>query len=212
MIMDKKIELTYSEIVYLFADKAVSERSGLFNYDTHPSGEKISVKPLSHKMVTAALAYLIEKGYVTLSVKEVKKLIFLSGKEVFGKKIKDAGQDITGIEKILFDNFKNETKVQKAVYYLLNDDESSPWGQIVNISKNSLVQKEFLFIEKERKNIFSAKRYLYDENKIKEITPLYEEAEKNLTQFSAKADINKLVESAVKKGIASRHEQSSSND
>ena len=212
LMMDKKTELTYSEIVYLFADKFVSERSMLVNYDAHPTGGKISVKPLSHKMVTAALAYLVEKGYVSLLVKEVKKLIFLSGKEVFGKKIKDAGPDITGIEKVLFDNFKNETEVRKAVYYLLSDDESSPWGQIVQISKKSLAEKGFLLLEKERKHLFATKKYLYDENKIKEIAPLYEETEKNLARFSAKADIYNLVENAVKKGIAARREQSSSDD
>jgi hypothetical protein len=204
--------LTYSEVVYLFADKFISERSRFVNYDLHPTEEKISVKPLSHLMVTAALAYLVEKGYISLSIKEVKKLIFLSGKEVFGKKLKEAGPDITGIEKVLLDNFKNETEVHKAVYYLLDDDESSPWGQVIYISKNSLVQKGFLFIEKERKNIFSAKRYLFGEKNIKEIAPLHEVVEKNLAQFYAKKDIYKLIENAVKNGIASRRAQSSSDD
>lgn len=210
--MDNRKGLTYSEVIYLFADRSVSERSKLVNYDTHPSGEKISVKPLSHKMVIAALTYLVEKGYVSLSVKDVKKLIFLSGKEVFGKKLKDSGPDITGIEKALLDNFKNETEVRKAVYYLLNDDESSPWGQIVQISKNSLVEKGFLIMEKERKNIFTAKRYLYGENNLKGIASSYEEVEKNLKQFYVKADIYKLVENAVQKGIAARRAQSSSDD
>ncbi len=210
--MDKRTELTYSEVIYLFADKSVSERSRLVNYDAHPSGEKISVKPLSHKMVTAALAYLVEKGYVSLSIKEVKKLIFLSGKEVFGKKLKDAGLEITGIEKVLLENFKNETEVRKAVYYLLDDDESSPWGQIVWISKTSLAEKGFLLVEKERKNIFAAKRYLYGERKIEEIGPLYEEVEKNLAQFYGNAETYKLVENAIQKGIAARRAQSSSDD
>lgn len=211
--MDKKTELTYSEVVYLFANKAVSERSKLFNYDVHPSNEKISIKPLSHKMVTSAIAYLVDKGYLTLSVKTVKKFIFLSGKEVFGQKIKEAGPEITGIEKGLLDYFNNEKEVSKAVYYLLDDDESSPWGQVVNISKNSLLEKGFLIIEKERKNIFTAKRYLYDnERKITETASFYEEAEKKLVEFSTKADIYKLVENAVKSGIAARLAQSSSSD
>jgi len=210
--MDKKTNLTYSEVIYLFADKSVSERSRFVNYDTHPTGEKISIKPLSYKMIISALVNLSEKSYIVLSVKEVKKMIFLSGKDIFGKKIKDAGVDITGIEKVVLDNFKNETEVGKAVYYLLDDDESSPWGQVVNISKNSLVEKGFLMIEKERKNIFTAKRYLYVENKIKEIASLYEEVEKSITQFSAKSEIYQLVRSAVKKGIDARRAQSSSDD
>lgn len=204
--------LTYSEVVYLLADKFILDRSRLLNYDSHPTGEKISIKPLSHLMVTAALAYLVEKGYISLSIKEVKKLIFLSGKEVFGKSLKDAGSDLNGIEKILFDNFKKETSVRTAVYYLLNDDESSPWGQMVQISKNSLVQKGFLYVEKERKNIFAAKRHLFGEKNINEATSLKETVEKSLAEFSAKADIYKLVENAVKNGIAARRAQSSSDD
>jgi len=207
-----KNNLTYSELIYLFADKAISERSKIFNYDIHPTNEKIAVKPLSHKMVIAALVNLIEKGLISLSIKDVKKLFFFNGKDIFGKQLKEAGSDITGIEKKLFDNFKNETEVRKAIYYLLDDDETSPWGQIVRISKDSLLEKNYLYMEKERKNIFSVKRYLYDEIKIKEMMPIYEEAENTLKKFSNKNDIYKLVEGAVKNGIASRLEQSTTDD
>jgi hypothetical protein len=210
--MNKKIDLTFSEILYLFADKTISERSKFVNYDNHPSGEKISVKPLAYKMVTSALAFLVENEYLSLSVKEVKKMVFLSGKEIFGKKIKERGPEVTGIEKKLLDNFKNETEVRKAVYYLLDDDSSSPAGSVIHISKNSLVEKGFLFIEAERKNIFSTKRYLYDEKKINELLPLYEEAENKLKEFIAKEDNYKLIENAVQKGINARQEQSSSDD
>jgi len=204
--------LTYSEMIYLFADRAVKERSKLFNYDTHPSGEKIAVKPLSHKMVTAAIAYLVDKGYLALSIKNVKKLFIFPGKEVFGKKLKEAGSDVTGIEKILLNSFKDEKELHKAVYWLLNDDESSPWGQMVWLSKNSLAEKGYLVLEKERKNIFTAKRYLFGEKDMKTVAPLYEEAEKSLTQFSVKPEIGKMTQNIVIRSIAARREQSSSDD
>jgi len=210
--MDNKKELTYSEVIYLFAEKSVSERSRFVNYDTHPGGEKISVTPLSHKMVIAALAFLVENGYIALSVKEVKKLFIIPGKDVFGKKLKDAGQEVTGIEKVLLNNFKDEKEVSKAVYWLLDDDETSPWGQVVYISKHSLSEKGFLVLEKERKNIFTAKRHLFGEKNRETAKTFYEEAEKKLKQFSEKADIYKLVEKAVKNGIASRRARSSSDD
>jgi hypothetical protein len=204
--------LTYSELVYMFADKAVSDRSGLVNYDSHPSGQKISVKPLSQKMVLAAFVYLIENSYISLTIKDVKKLFFIPSKAVFAKKCKDAGTDVTGIEKILLHNFKEETEVSKAVYWLLNDDETSPWGQVIVLSKNSLVEKGFLELEKERKNIFSTIKYLYVENKKDEMTPTYNETEKKLSEFSKTTEGYSILEQAVKSGIASRKEQSSSSD
>lgn len=204
--------LTYSEVIYLFANKSISDRSRITNYDRHPSDEKVSAKPLSHKMVIAALAYLVQQGYVTLEIKDVKKFFIFPSKEVFGKKVKDAGVEVTGIEKVLLDNFKYETEVHKAVYYLLNADESSPWGQIITISKNSLVQKELLYIEAERKNIFTAKRYLFVENKIVEFFPQLEEVERKLEEFSSNKNMFKMIENNVKTSIAARKEQSSSDD
>lgn len=210
--MDKKNNLTYSEIIYLFADKSIKERSKFVNYDNHPTDEKISAKPLSYKMVLGALTYLVDKGYISISVKDIKKLLIFPGKDVFGKKLKEAGSDISGIEKVLLNNFKNETEVHKAVYYLLDDDATSPWGQMILISKNSLVEKGYLFIEKERKNIFSAKRYLFVEKDLAKITSEYELVEKNISQFSTKVDANKMIEKAIKNGISSRIEHASNDD
>jgi hypothetical protein len=212
MYMNKQTDITYSEAIYLFADKTISDRSKLFYYDNHPSGEKISAKPLSHKMVTAAIIYLVENEYITITMKDIKKLIFIPAKAVFGKTIKDVGSEVTGIEKILCNNFQKETEVSKAVYHLLDDDESSPWGQVVHISKNSLVEKGILEIEKERANIFALKKYLYADKNISNFSPLYDNVEKKMKEFSTKTDMYKKIEDAVKNGISSRKEQSSSDD
>lgn len=213
IIVNNKVDLTYSEVIYLFAEKAVPERSWLINLESHPTGQKISVKPLSHKMVIAALVYLVDRGYVELSIKEVKKMIFFKGKEVFGKRIKNAGVDITGIEKILLENFKNETEVHKAVYYLLNDDESSPWGQIVALSKVSLAEKGFMLVEKVKKLIFVTDKYQIVESKKNESLSFYEEAKQKLREFTSKnKDLYKMIEKNVVQSIAARMEQSSSDD
>lgn len=210
--MNNQIGLTYSEIIYLFADKAISERSKFLNYDHHPSGEKISFKPLSYMMVTAALTYLEDNGYISLTIKEVKKLIFLSGKEVFGKKLKETDAHVTGIEKVLLGNFNTEKEIHKAVYWLLNDDYSSPWGQIVAISKKSLAEKGYLTLEKERKNIFTPKQYLFGDKKIQDIIPAYEEVKNQISQFSLKTEVFKLIDKSVKNSINARIEHNSSDD
>lgn len=206
------VNLTYSEIVYLFGDKFVSERGGLVNYDSHPSGVKIPVGKLAQVMVTAAVVYLSEKGLVELSVKEAKKLFVFSGKDIFIKKIKDADKEVTGIEAGFLNYLKEETKLSKAVYWLLSDDESSPWGQIINLSKQSLAEKKVLKLEEKAKSIFSAKKYLYDPKVLSEYQADFEQVQKALGEFSLQKEISNLVFSAVKSGMNSRKEQSSSDD
>ncbi len=202
----------YSEVVYLFAENAIPERSHFFTFDQHPSGEKISFKPLSYKMVLSALVYLFDKKYITLTVKDIKKLFIFPGKSLFGVKIKEEDLEITGIEKKLLDNFKTETEISKAVYYLLDEDESSPWGQIVTISKDSLIEKNFLEKETERKNIFSTKKYLFSKRSRDDAYNVYREMEYKMEEFSSNRAFFEIAQKAVKQGIDSRIEQTSSDD
>jgi len=204
--------LTYSEVVYLFGDKFLSERSSFVNKDIHPSGEKISIKPFSKMMVIAAFLYLEEKGYICLLTKEVKKMLFFSGKDVFATKKRQDTRELSGIEKALLNNIGDETKIRDAVYNLLRENETSPWGIIINISKKSLVEKGFLNEEVKRKFIVVSKKYYFNEKKIKEVESLYERVRELIGKFSLKVDTYKLVESGVLKGMATRVEHSSSDD
>ncbi len=204
--------LTYSETVYLFADSLIKDRSKLFNYDSHPSGQKIPYVKLAHMMVLAAVQYLVEKQYVELMVKDVKKLFIFPGKDIFLKRLKTDNTDLTGIEKKLFDYIKDETKLFTAVYFLLDTDYSSPWGQIVILSKDSLVGKNILQKEAKAKHIFTTKKYLYDA----QILNKYESS-LNIVQFSLeriKQDIKiyRLIEKSIASGMAARVERSSSDD
>lgn len=203
--------ITYSEIIYLFADKILSDRSKFINYDSHPSGEKLPVHKLSHEMVLGATVYLIQKGFIKLYIKNVKKLFLFPGKDIFVKRTEKNREVITGIEGRLLENIQDETKLSKAVYYLLSEDESSPWGQIINISKRSLVDKKILSIET-KSGIFSVKRYVYDPQILSQYTPYFNEMKQNVLQFSKDIELYKFVFSAVKSGIASRKEQSTSDD
>lgn len=205
-------ETTYSEAVYLFAETCIPDRSKLFNYDTHPTGEKISVKPLCHMMILSALVFGMEKEYISLSVKDVKKLFIFPGKDIFVKRLKELDPEIDGIEKALISNIKDESPLNKAVYHILDEDESSPWGQIIRKSKDSLIQKGYLMMEKERKNIFSAKRHLFGEKNRSVVTETYKEALQKIKMFSSKDELYKLTQAAIKNGVASRLEQADTSD
>lgn len=202
----------YSEILYLFADQALKDRSRFVNKENHPSGESISVKPLSHLMVSSALAYLMQEGYISLQVKQVKKLFLFPGKAVFGKQIKENDGKVTGIEQVLLNNFQKETDVEKAVYYLLDSDESSPWGQVIHLSKESLAQKGLLNVISEKKFILTVKHFEYDREKIQSLFPLYQQVLQQFESFKHSVDMYEVLDKAVKKGLAARVEQSSTDD
>jgi hypothetical protein len=203
------VDLTYSEIIYLFADKYVSKRSKLVNFDTHPTGEKITAEPLARKVVLAALVYLHENKFISLSIKEEKKLFIFSGKELYINKTGEQ-KNLSGIEKKLIENIDGETKVWRAVYYLLGDDEVSPWGHFVNIAKQSLVEKGILSVTKEKK-IFSFPKYSFNKDR-EQFKKEYEQAVNAVKKFSQNNELNSLATKAIDKGIGLRREYQSSDD
>ncbi|KKP69399.1 hypothetical protein A2X44_04580 [candidate division CPR3 bacterium GWF2_35_18] len=204
--------LTYSEVVYFLADKFVSQRSGIVNYEKHPSGQKISVKPLSQKMVMSAVAFLIDNGFISLSIKDIKKLFIFPGKDVFAKRLKEPTPDLSGIEAILLQNIKEETNLEKAVYYLLDNDETSPWGQIIRISKNSLAAKGYLNVTEEKKLILKVRNYSLNNSKMNEVSSFTEKVNSSLIQLSNDKDLFNMIDKAVAKGMAARVEQTDTSD
>lgn len=207
------INLTYSEIAYLFADTIVPDRAKLLNYDAHPSGQKIPFTKLAQKMVIAAVIFLSEKGFVQLNVQNIKRLFIIPSRDVFIKKTKDSDNTISGIETTLLNTLDSrETPLSKAIYHLLSEDESSPWGQIVLFSKKSLVEKKVLYIEERAQSIFSTKRYLFSKDGIDQFLPQLTTVKKAIDSLSEQEELSRLITSAVKSGMDARKEQSTSDD
>jgi len=203
----KTITLTNSELVYLFADKLVSQRSRLVNYDRHHCGEKISIKPLAQAMVTAAVAQLVDQKYISLELREVKKLIFLSGKEVFANRDKNGERELSGIEQRLIKNIDQDTKLRDAVYNLLNQDTTSPWGQIVKFSKDSLVGKGWLVPAEEKKMFVGQMKYAFDPKKREELIGEFENLKKRFDRFSFDKRMHETIVGAINKGMSARVER-----
>lgn len=203
--------ITYSELVYLLADKLVSERARLFNVDSHFSQEKIATKPLSQLIVTAALAQLVNDGYLKLEVKDVKKLLFFPGKAVFGSRLKKELTQSGSIEYKLWENFFKEIKVADGVYNLLSEDVASPWSAIVTLVKESLVTKGLLTKQK-GKTIFSLATYALVTNRVNEWQDKLSSIQTEIEKIYVNAEMKKLIITAVDKGVASRKEQPEGSD
>jgi len=201
---------TYSEIIYLLADKFCSQRSKFISYDLHPSGEKITSKPLAIQMILGALVYLVKNKYVNLVIKDVKKLFIFPGQDVFMTQNQKLSANVTGIERRIFNNINVETCVNHTVYNLLSEDDSSPWGQIINICKKSLLDQKYLIAGE--KKIFSAQTYIFDQAKLEEVSKMQREVSEALKLFERDTKLFQLTEKAVIGGMNSRVEHDSSVD
>lgn len=204
-------ELTYSEMVYLFADKFVSQRAKFVNIVNHPGGEKIPVKVLGDLMISSAVLFLERQGYIKLFVKDVKKLVFFNGKDIFADRLKNSSGEVTGIESILLQNISGETKLQKAVYNLLTADDVLPWNPVIEVSKQSLVEKGYINSSKEKKLLGYVTKYSMNKEKVGEAVFSMVEVQDILHEFSSRGDYE-MIMGAVKKGISARIEHSSSDD
>ncbi len=205
-------KLTYSEIVYLFAEKFVSERAKFVNQESHPSGEKYPAKTLGYFMIAAAFEYLKKYGYISIEIKDVKKMILFNGKDVIVNKLKDASAEITGIEHNLLANIKNNTKLEYAVYNLLSADENLPSGHMIAISKDSLAQKGFLTTTEEKKFLGKVKVFSINQEKYSSALSMLPEVETALVNFRNDAQYYSTLMDFVKKGVVMREERSDSFD
>jgi len=195
--------VTQSELVYIFADKLISQRANFVNTYKLPSGERLPVKVLAQSMVLAAWAELVNRKLITLAIKDIKKLLLFSGKEIFAKKlVTDQKSELSGIEKILISNIDQETKVRDAVYNLLSEDESSPWGQIIYLNKKSLIAKGLLNQEGNQ----------FDQAEIKKLQSKFSLLQQQFDHFSFTGETLELLNQAIKKGMNARVERAEGAD
>lgn len=204
-------KLTFSETIYLFADKFVTQRARFVNLENHPGGEKFPVKILGELMVIAAINFLEKKGYIRTNIKDVKKLLIFNSKDVFAERTREVSQEITGIEEILLQNISENTKLQTAVYYLLTSDDVLPWGDIINISKQSLVKKGFVRAEQEKKFIGYVTKYFLVPDKLGEVEAYVNDVKASLNDYSRDVKYS-FITKAVGKGISARVEQQGADD
>lgn len=205
------IKLTFSQCAYLFADKLLPQRGKLVNLDKHPSGEKIPFKPLGNLLTLAAFTYLSQNGYLSLKNKAIKKLIFFPAKDIFAEKLKPAPTDLGGLEQIILTHLNEETSVRQLSRSLLDDQETSPWGQVVSLVKKELAGLDILKTEAKPK-VFSVAQYSFNQEKESAFAPLFKETKEALDRFRREVADLSLIESAIEKGIASRQEHEDGAD
>jgi len=205
-------DLTYSEILYLFAQNYVPEGSMLQSKEETPNGKKLNMVKLGDLIAEAAFANLFINGYIELKL-ESKKFLGLIPKKVVISNKKSSGEGLSSLEKSIFE-LSDGAEASNILYRIIGDECSVPWSVIVNIVKESLVSKGFLTKEEIKKKIIvSFVSYKYHlnpgatDNLEKEVQSLNEK----LKEFS-RQDFYKSLVSSIHSGINAQKEKPDTSD
>jgi len=199
--------LTYSELLYLFAERYAPEAALLQNKEELPNGKKLNVTRLGNLLAEAAFAHLYYKEQINLEY-EAKKLLGFIPKKVVVATRKIEGTESASLEgKILA--LANGLDIHSILYKLIGEECTVPWSVITGIVKESLTAKGFLIKEEiSKKIIVKFVTYKYHVNPAKTYAFETEIGKMNsqMKEF-AKLDFYKDLVRAIDSGIRAQIEQ-----
>ncbi|EKD99813.1 MAG: hypothetical protein ACD_22C00171G0009 [uncultured bacterium] len=201
-------ELTFSELIYLYAQKYVPEASFLQNKEELPNGIKLNVIKLGNLTAEAAFAYLYLNGYIELK-QDTKKVLGIFPKKIITATRKGDGSNLSSLEKAIYD-LSDSTDVYMIMVRLIGEECTVPWAVVTGFVKESLVNKEFYIKETiVKKIIIEYKTYKYYLNTAKNSNFDKEKAEMDakLKEFAQK-DFYRLLVASVSAGINAQKEKS----
>ena len=144
-------DLTYSEIIYLFAEQFVQKKANIFNCDEFISDNKVEQKQLAEMLCLGSLLYLMDKNLINLEIIESEnKILFWTSieKNIIVKERVNYGQDLCSIEKKFFEDETYMKSVSEIVKNLISIDfENNPWNGVISIVREDLILKGYLSIE-----------------------------------------------------------------
>jgi len=201
--------MTYSQSVLVFADRLIQKSGGILNSYTHPGGQKVPIKPLSHLLITASLAYLIDQGLVTLEIKTTKTLFLISHQTPFVTKL-TTGQTIplATIDSRLYEAISSTIPLKQAVFNILKENDEFPWGQIVAMARQDLVDQGILIPQMGKRLISYVKGYHFATSPSQSE---YDRLKQVLSNFDHQPDYV-LIQKAIVSGLSSRRESSGSDN
>lgn len=130
----------FSDTVFLHADSLIAEARLLDYKEELTGGKKVNQKNLAETALFAAFAYLSSQGYIGLSVRE-GKILFIKTKTAIATRLKEKLTGVTGLENVIFGRIGEERGVGDAVSAIFSRDVQNPWGDILDIIKDDLVNR-----------------------------------------------------------------------
>lgn len=143
----KNSDLTYSEIVYLFAEQFVPT-ANIFDEKEFISDNKLKQRELAEILCLSALLCLIDKKLINLEIKDEKLFWIFKRKVLIAKKMSGHGPDLSSLEKKILCDANERENVYYIIKNLIPHNLRNPWNVVISIVRDDLIQKGYLSKEK----------------------------------------------------------------
>ena len=159
----KNSDLTYSEIVYLFAEQFVPT-ANIFDKKEFISYNKLKQKELAEILCLCALLYLIDRNLINLEIKDEQLFWIFKRKVSSVDKMSGYGPDLYSLEKKILGDVNESKNVYHIIKNLIPHKLRNPWDVVISIVRDDLIQKGYLSKEKYW-YFFTRYHHIIDQNK-----------------------------------------------
>lgn len=186
-------DLTYSEIVYLFAEQFIS-KANIFDYVEYISNNKVKQSELTRMLFFCALIYLMDKNLINLDIENRRYFWKFKYKAVVVKNTKEDGLNLYGLEKKIFEGAIERKTISDIVESLIPYGKNNPWDPVISIVRDDLIQKEYILKNKCYHLLFFT-RYQYIVNQEKKLDEMFRisQIKQSLSVFKSDKDLYKKI-------------------
>jgi len=194
-------DLTYSEIVYLFAENFIP-KAGIFDYAEYISDNKVKQTELARMLFFCALVYLMDKNLINLEIENRRYFWIFNHKAVVVKNTKKYGPNLYGLEKKIFKGAIEKKSISDIVESLIPYGINNPWDPVISIVRDDLIQKEYILKYKYYHLVFFT-RYQYIVNQEKKLDEMFRisQIKQSLSVFKSDKDLYKRICHEIDCGI-----------
>ena len=207
------LDLTYSEIFYLFADQLVPI-SGIYSNswnDIPISVNEVPQKELAKMLCICALVYLLDKNVIKLEIIELENTIsFFKTKLIIKKKVvivektSEYNPYLCSIEKKFYEKLTRKKRVSDIVKSLIPDGVNDPSDVVISIVREDLIQKRYLSEEKGQRIFISWNRYIVNQEEKTKLEKKVEQIKQSLSVFKSYKDLYEKTSHEIEDAISSK--------
>ena len=204
-------DLTYSEIIYLFAEQFV-KKADIFDCNEFISDNRVEQKQLAEMLCLGSLLYLMDKNIINLEIIEIEnKILFLihRKKSIVISKKKSCRRGLYGIEIKIFEDIAYRETVSDIVKNLIPDGcDNDPWDEVISIVREDLILRGYLSIEEQRslRSFLFGDHYIVNQEKTSGLEKMLSQTKYSLSTFKSYKyrDLCKKTSDEIRDAIKSK--------
>ena len=197
----ENLDLTYSEIVYLFAEQFIPKAKSS-DYTEFISDNKVKQTELARMLCLCALVYLMNKNLINLEIEYRRSFWIFRNNAVIVKNTTGHGHNLSSIEQKVFESAIERKSVSDVVKSLISEIKYNPWDIVISIVRDDLIQKEYIFKNKYKYLLFFARyHYIVNQEKNPEFEKMISQTKLSLSIFKSNKDLYKKTCSEIEYGF-----------